>query len=122
MNFLEFVGILSISPEQFESKVEDIRNLFINAHHLLNLYRPHQSRESLITMMEEQLERTKDEIQQMDKLKTEIEGVLNELQAEGSQASLAEQKKDAAAHTVTDSQAAKTKDSRLIWDLISREV
>jgi mediator of RNA polymerase II transcription subunit 7 len=54
LNFLEFVGILSVSPEQFESKVDDMRNLFINAHHLINIYRPHQARESLIMMLDEQ--------------------------------------------------------------------
>ncbi|OQE32960.1 hypothetical protein PENFLA_c001G08711 [Penicillium flavigenum] len=67
LNFLEFVGILSVSPEQFESKVDDMRNLFINAHHLVNLYRPHQARESLIMMLEEQLARSKEKINRIDK-------------------------------------------------------
>ncbi|KAE8356960.1 mediator of RNA polymerase II transcription subunit 7 [Aspergillus coremiiformis] len=83
LNFLELVDILSVSPEQFESKVEDLRNLFVNAHHLLNLYRPHQARESLILMMEEQLSSTREEIQQMDKLKEEITGVLEQLKKDG---------------------------------------
>lgn len=118
LNFLEFVGILSESPEQFESKVEDMRNLFINAHHLLNLYRPHQARESLIMMMEEQLRHTKDEIQQMDKLKVEIEGVLEQLQAESGRAA-------AASRSVEDLQLKKQSqavdDSRLLWDLLDNE-
>ncbi|EPS28323.1 hypothetical protein PDE_03269 [Penicillium oxalicum 114-2] len=83
LNFLEFVGILAVSPEQYESKVEDLRNLFINAHHLLNLYRPHQARESLIMMMEEQLRRTKEEITKMDQVKMEIESLMDQLEAEG---------------------------------------
>ncbi|KAJ6155289.1 hypothetical protein N7470_005855 [Penicillium chermesinum] len=122
LNFLEFVGILSVSPEQYESKVEDMRNLFINAHHLLNLYRPHQSRESLITMMEQQLEKTKEEIKEMDKLKGDIEGMLSELVAEGGQAKLAEQSKEASADPAADAQAARIKDSRLLWDLLDAEV
>ncbi|KAL1955719.1 hypothetical protein VTO42DRAFT_8191 [Malbranchea cinnamomea] len=86
LNFLELVGLLSICPERFEPKLADIRNLFINAHHLLNLYRPHQARESLISMMEEQLQRTKDEIREMDKVKERVESFLRELEAEGREA------------------------------------
>lgn len=119
LNFLEFVGILSSSPEQFESKVDDMRNLFINAHHLLNLYRPHQARESLIMMMEEQLRYTKDEIQQMDKLKVEIEGVLEQLHAEGGRAA-------DAGRSVEDVPPEKqvqsaVDDSRLLWDMLDKE-
>lgn len=119
LNFLELVGILSVSPEQFEPKVEDMRNLFINAHHLLNLYRPHQARESLIMMMEEQLQRTKDEIKQMDKVKADIEGVLDQLEAEGRQVGSAEQpdgennSKEAARRAV--------ENSRLVWNLLDQE-
>ncbi|KAJ5133117.1 hypothetical protein N7526_004482 [Penicillium atrosanguineum] len=119
LNFLEFVGVLSVSPEQFESKVEDMRNLFINAHHLLNLYRPHQARESLIMMMEEQLHRTKDEIEQMDKVKADIESVLDQLEAEGRQVGSVEQldhasdSKEAARRTI--------EDRRLVWDLLDQE-
>lgn len=122
LNFLEFVGVLSVAPEQFESKVEDMRNLFINAHHLLNLYRPHQSRESLITMMEEQLEKTKEEIQNMDKVKAEIEGVLSELEGEGSRVDPTGQTKDAVCQPGADSQKSSTTDSRIVWDLLNGEV
>ncbi|KAL4863596.1 hypothetical protein BDV12DRAFT_177356 [Aspergillus spectabilis] len=118
LNFLEFVGILSIAPDKFEPKIEDIRNLFINAHHLLNLYRPHQARESLIMMMEEQLRRTKEEIQQMDKLKEELTAVLDQLAAEGADVEstirpIAEDDKD-----VAKAEAQVTEDSQLIWELI----
>lgn len=86
LNFLEFVGILAICPEQFEAKLEDIRNLFINAHHLLNLYRPHQARESLILMMERQLQKSREEIQQMDEMKDRAEEFLAKLKSEGHDA------------------------------------
>lgn len=118
LNFLEFVGILSIAPEQFQSKVEDLRNLFINAHHLLNLYRPHQARESLIMMMEEQLDRAREDIRQMDKVKAEIEGVLEQLRAEGLDADAAGQAvfKEASEHASRGEDA--IEESRLVWDLI----
>jgi mediator of RNA polymerase II transcription subunit 7 len=118
LNFLEFVGILSVAPEQFESKVEDLRNLFINAHHLLNLYRPHQARESLIMMMEEQLNHSREEMNQMDKVKAEVEGVLEQLQAEGSRLSAG------SGDDSEDAKALKEKadaHSRLIWELLDQE-
>lgn len=119
LNFLEFTGILSVSPEQFESKVEDLRNLFINAHHLLNLYRPHQARESLIMMMEEQLNHSREEMRQMDKVKAEVESVLEQLQAEGSRVSATGPEDD-----TDQAKALKEKadeHSRLIWDLLDKE-
>lgn len=116
LNFLEFVGILSVAPEQFESKVEDLRNLFINAHHLLNLYRPHQARESLIMMMEEQLDRTREEIREMDKAKAEIESTLEQLKTEGMDADAALESTDGKPSTSADQS---TEESQLIWGLMN---
>ncbi|KOC13087.1 RNA polymerase II mediator complex protein [Aspergillus flavus AF70] len=119
LNFLEFVGILSVAPEQFESKVEDLRNLFINAHHLLNLYRPHQARESLILMMEEQLSRTREEIQQMDKLKEEITRALEQLKKDGvdvDAAPIEAPDNDTKKPNVSEEKA--IEDTRLVWELL----
>ncbi|CAG8897160.1 unnamed protein product [Penicillium egyptiacum] len=120
LNFLEFAGILSVSPEQFESKVEDLRNLFINAHHLLNLYRPHQARESLIMMMEEQLNHSREEMKQLDKVKAEVEGVLEQLQAEGSRVNATGSDDDTDQAKALKDKA--DKHSRLIWNLLDKEI
>jgi mediator of RNA polymerase II transcription subunit 7 len=117
LNFLEFVGILSIAPEQFQSKVEDLRNLFINAHHLLNLYRPHQARESLIMMMEEQLNRSREEIQQMDKMHAEINGFLEQLKAQGVDVDSASKSVENDKTKSTTSEQ-NTNSSRLVWDIL----
>jgi len=52
-------------------------------HHLLNEYRPHQARESLIEMMEDQLERSKAETAGIKKIKEEVDGVLEGLEKTG---------------------------------------
>ena len=52
-------------------------------HHLLNEYRPHQARESLVEMMRDQLERSKAETAGIYKIKKEVEDVLEGLEKAG---------------------------------------
>lgn len=79
LNFLELSGALSRSPSHAEDKVQDLRTLFINMHHILNEYRPHQARESAIEMMQDHLYRTRNETlsirTQVDKAKRVLEGL-----------------------------------------------
>jgi mediator of RNA polymerase II transcription subunit 7 len=79
LNFLELMGTLSTTPASAPEKISDLRTLFINFHHLLNEYRPHQARESLIMMMEEQLERSKQETRGIEGMKIKVEGILKGL-------------------------------------------
>jgi mediator of RNA polymerase II transcription subunit 7 len=83
LNFLEYVGILSNSPAHHEQKLLDIQNLFINAHHLINMYRPHQARETLILRMEREIEEARKEIREVRAVMGKVEGVLKELEEEG---------------------------------------
>ncbi|KAI9886101.1 MAG: adenylosuccinase ade13 [Watsoniomyces obsoletus] len=76
LNFMELVGVLSVDPSQYGKKVEDLRTLFINAHHLLNEYRPHQARETLIQMMQQQLQRSRAETEGIRRMKKRVEEVL----------------------------------------------
>ncbi|KRZ79826.1 Mediator of RNA polymerase II transcription subunit 7 [Trichinella papuae] len=55
-NFLDLLEILircPSSPER-ERKIEDLSLLFINFHHLVNEFRPHQACQSLMLMLERQ--------------------------------------------------------------------
>ncbi|KAI0483815.1 mediator complex, subunit Med7 [Xylaria cf. heliscus] len=79
LNFLELTGLLATNPEAAEDKVTDIRDLFINFHHLINEYRPHQARESLITLMQSQLDRTRAETNGIRDAKDHAERVLEGL-------------------------------------------
>jgi len=76
LNYLELVGIMGVDPAGWVEKIEDIRILFINMHHLLNEYRPHQARETLCMMMEEEIERTRDEIRGIEEACEKVEEVL----------------------------------------------
>lgn len=59
--------------------MQDLRTLFINIHHILNEYRPHQARESAIELMQDHLDRTRTETvairTQVDKAKRVLEGL-----------------------------------------------
>ncbi|KAI9826607.1 MAG: Mediator of RNA polymerase II transcription subunit 7 [Thelocarpon impressellum] len=82
LNFLELVGILSVDPSQYAPKIHDLRTLFLNAHHLLNEYRPHQARESLALRMQEQLDRCRAETRAIRDAKARVEAVLENLRSE----------------------------------------
>jgi len=58
VNFLDLLDVLIRAPESPKrgEKLEDLNLLFINMHHLINEFRPHQARETLRVMME--LQRT----------------------------------------------------------------
>ncbi|KAF4972779.1 hypothetical protein FZEAL_9520 [Fusarium zealandicum] len=79
LNFLELTGTLSQNPAHAEAKVQDLRTLFINFHHILNEYRPHQARESVIALMQEHLDRTRTETMairtQVDKARRVLDGL-----------------------------------------------
>lgn len=68
LNYLELVSVLSVNPSLYETKVDNIRTILVNIHHLLNEYRPHQSRESLIMLLEEQVEYKKQEIKKIEEV------------------------------------------------------
>jgi mediator of RNA polymerase II transcription subunit 7 len=56
VNFLDLMDLLVSCPDspRRTEKIEDLSLLFVNMHHLLNEFRPHQARETLRVMMEMQ--------------------------------------------------------------------
>jgi mediator of RNA polymerase II transcription subunit 7 len=79
LNFLELIGNMSQDATQSEPKVDDLRTLFGNAYQILNEYRPHQARETLILMMEEQIATRKDEIEAIKNMKERLDAISDAL-------------------------------------------
>ncbi|KAG9239129.1 MED7 protein-domain-containing protein [Amylocarpus encephaloides] len=113
LNFLELVGILSVNPDQAPEKIQDLRTLFINFHHLLNEYRPHQARESLILMMQDQLEKSRAETKGIMDMKGKVESILEGLNQKQSIESDKTREEDTDAPVIDDGSD--------VWDELEKE-
>lgn len=83
LNFLELVGGVSVEPSKFYLKIEDLKLILINMNHLLNTYRPHQTRESLIMLLKKQIESKRAEINDIGRVTGEVkEKILKLVQSE----------------------------------------
>lgn len=60
VKYLQLIKSLVQSPAEYEEKVKELKVVMMNFQHLLNQYRPHEARETVITMLEKQLERRKE--------------------------------------------------------------
>ena len=76
--YIELLGIVAVNPtsEHKDQKLRDILTMVTNMHALINEYRPHQARETLIREMERQVERKKKEIEGVRKMKDRVGEVL----------------------------------------------
>jgi mediator of RNA polymerase II transcription subunit 7 len=65
-------------PTGWARKAKDINQLYLNTLHLINEYRPHQARESLILRMEEDVEKGRKEVEDVKKLKEKVEAMIKD--------------------------------------------
>ncbi|CAI5758361.1 unnamed protein product [Candida verbasci] len=79
LKFFELISILTINPTEYTNKIEDLNVILININHLLNTYRPHQSRESLIMLLKKQISIKQQEIQTINNKNNEIKEKLKNL-------------------------------------------
>ncbi|KAG7389542.1 Mediator of RNA polymerase II transcription subunit 7 [Phytophthora pseudosyringae] len=59
-NFVELVDVLIKKPAMFNEKLDDMELLFLNMHNLINAFRPHQARETVIQMLKTQVQERRD--------------------------------------------------------------
>lgn len=77
--FLSLLGILSQSPELWDEQTYALRHICENMHALINGYRPHQARETLILMMEERIAQKRDEIRRINEGRAKTQEILQRL-------------------------------------------
>lgn len=66
IKFLELVKILTKDPTEWTKKYEEIETVTFYFHHIMNSYRPHQARQSIITILENQIKRRKQILELLD--------------------------------------------------------
>lgn len=79
LSFVQLTSTLSADPEQGVQKIEDLRVLFLNAHQLLNEYRPHQARETLVQRLQERVDSYKKDIENVEHMRTKVDSLLQSL-------------------------------------------
>ncbi|KAL7168823.1 hypothetical protein ACSBR2_033952 [Camellia fascicularis] len=78
LHILELADVLIERPSQYARRVEDISLIFKNLHHLLNSLRPHQARATLIHMLELQIQRRKEAVEDIKRRREEAQRLLKE--------------------------------------------
>lgn len=78
LSYIELLGIVASDPasEKKDEKLGVIMTLVLNMHALINEYRPHQARETLIGIMEAQLERKREEVEGVRRMGQRVKEVL----------------------------------------------
>jgi mediator of RNA polymerase II transcription subunit 7 len=78
LSYISLLGIVAANPtsEQKEQKLKDIMTLVANMHALINEYRPHQARQTLIAKMEEQVRKKKEEVEGVRRMGEKVREVL----------------------------------------------
>uniref|UniRef100_A0A0D6R5P2 Mediator of RNA polymerase II transcription subunit 7 n=1 Tax=Araucaria cunninghamii TaxID=56994 RepID=A0A0D6R5P2_ARACU len=78
LQILELADVLVERPSQYARRVEDIGLIFKNLYHLLNSLRPHQARSILIHILERQIQRRKEAIEDIRRRREEAQQLLRE--------------------------------------------
>ncbi|KAL2531210.1 Mediator of RNA polymerase II transcription subunit 7b [Abeliophyllum distichum] len=78
LHLLELADVLVERPSQYARRVEDISLIFKNLHHLLNSMRPHQARATLIHILELQIQRRKQAVEDIKRRREEAQRLLQE--------------------------------------------
>ncbi|KMZ67212.1 putative Mediator of RNA polymerase II transcription subunit [Zostera marina] len=78
LNFLELADVLVERPSQYAQRIEEISTIFKNMHHLLNCLRPLQAQATLIHLLELQIERRKQAIEDIKMRRKEAQRMLKE--------------------------------------------
>lgn len=82
--FLALTGALSEDPTEYVDSVTALRTIVTNMHDLINQYRPHQARETLILMLEERIEELRGEVRAIGEAGEKMEGAFKQLRETGA--------------------------------------
>lgn len=83
VNYMELLDVMIDAPASAErqKKIEEIKILFINLHHLINEFRPHQARETLRIMLHRQKQTRLETSERLKKNIEKARGILKNCSA-----------------------------------------
>jgi len=113
--FVELLGIMAADPmsEQKDEKMRDILTLVLNMHALINEYRPHQARETLIRLMEQQVETKRAEVEGVKRMAGKVKETLEGFEREAPK--LASDELETAPLVDPHSDASRSEKQRNMW-------
>lgn len=88
----------------------------------MNGYRPHQARETLILMLEEQLERVGGETKGIGEAVERARGVVEELSKEGAGGGGDDRKGGSGRRSVEGRKVRREREDKRVWEVLEREV
>lgn len=116
--FLALTGTLSEDPTQYLERVTDLKTIVTNMHHLINQYRPHQARETLILMMEERIEKLRGEIKAIGEAGEKMDGIFKGLQDKGAAQATEQEDGHAEQHKTANVGDAEKQRQQSAWDAL----
>ncbi|KAL8924920.1 MAG: hypothetical protein Q9208_003803 [Pyrenodesmia sp. 3 TL-2023] len=120
--FLSLTHSLATDPDTWAPKWDEMKALFSEAHAIVNEYRPHQARETLIHMIEEQIERCRTETKACKAACGKVREVLQKVERSEGTAQpnvIAEEEHRLRTEKDKDSRIA---DEKSLWEVIEDEV
>ncbi|KAL8715815.1 MAG: hypothetical protein Q9220_000482 [cf. Caloplaca sp. 1 TL-2023] len=117
LTFLSLTHSLATDPDTWAPKWDEMRALFSEAHGIVNEYRPHQARETLIFMMEEQVEKCRAETRAGEEICERVRKVVEEV--EGGGEGVGKVRGDGGAKKGGDE---KMRGEKRMWEVIAEEV
>jgi len=99
----------------YPAKWDQIRDVFLEAHKVINEYRPHQARETLIQMMEEQVRQGREEIRICRETEERVREALRNLGKDPEVAEVEGRRK-------RKREREKAWEERRVWEMLEREV
>ena len=121
LTFLSLTNALATNPAGYGPIWDELHGLFQEINKVINGYRPHQARETLILMLEEQLERVKGETKGIGEAVERARGVIEDLSKERAGGADDESKSNLR-KSVEERERRRVWEDRRVWEVLDREL
>ncbi|CAF9909713.1 MAG: Mediator of RNA polymerase II transcription subunit 7 [Alectoria fallacina] len=122
LTFLSLTNALATNPSSYGPIWDELHELFQEINKVINGYRPHQARETLILMLEEQLERVRGETKGVGEAVGRAREVIETLGKEGQKGTDQDLETDKMHGAVIQQSTKEQRMEKRTWEVLGREV